>query len=133
MVVDHNVILRDAGADDVADAAIRNNTSSAACRYRNNIIVGFDAGVRRGALAVENGNLFWQVGQAVVDAAGSAIASGALSKVGDPLFLDPERPWLGLRPDSPCWHAGVFIQGAKDRYGRMYPVPSHIGPWAVKQ
>lgn len=50
----------------------------------------------------------------------------------DPLFLSLARPWLGLSTDSPCWNAGAFIQGAKDRFGRMYPTPSHIGPWAQR-
>ena len=57
---------------------------------------------------------------------------GAGSIQVDALFIDPARPWLGLRSDSPCWNAGAFIQGAKDRYGRMYPIPSHIGPWGRK-
>lgn len=50
----------------------------------------------------------------------------------DPLLLDPQRPWLGLRHDSPCRDAGVYVAGARDRLDR----PMHnrnIGPWAVIQ
>lgn len=49
----------------------------------------------------------------------------------DPLFVDPTRPWLGLQPGSPCQSAGVHIQGARDRFGRRYLNPPHIGPWAT--
>lgn len=49
----------------------------------------------------------------------------------DPLFVDPSKPWLGLKPGSPCQSAGAYIQGAKDRFGRRYINPPNIGPWAV--
>lgn len=49
----------------------------------------------------------------------------------DPLFVDETRPWLGLKPGSPCQSAGAFIQGARDRFGRRYLTPPNIGPWAT--
>lgn len=49
----------------------------------------------------------------------------------DPLFVDPRRPWLGLKRGSPAWNAGVVIQGARDRFKRRMPNPAHIGPWTV--
>ena len=55
-------------------------------------------------------------------------ASGVTS---DPLFVDPSKPWLGLKPGSPCQSAGAYIQGAKDRFGRRYLNPPNIGPWAI--
>jgi hypothetical protein len=49
----------------------------------------------------------------------------------NPLFVDSSKPWLGLKPGSPCQSAGAYIQGAKDRFGRRYLIPPNIGPWAV--
>lgn len=51
----------------------------------------------------------------------------------DPLLVDAARPWAGIKAGSPCWRAGAPIQGARDRFGRRYPNPAHIGPWAVGQ
>lgn len=49
----------------------------------------------------------------------------------DPKLADPAAPWLGLKSGSPCWGSGAPIQGARDRFGRRFPNPSHIGPWAA--
>ena len=57
--------------------------------------------------------------------------TAAASITTDSLFVDPTRPWLGLKPGSPCQSAGAYIQGAKDRFGRRYLNPPNIGPWTI--
>lgn len=97
---------------------------------RNNIVVGGGTnGIRGDATSGTNtvqNNLVFGMPTAVngITASGTVIA--------DPMLADPGRPWLGLKPGSPAWRAGVAIQGARDRFGRRYPNPSHIGPWAVE-
>ena len=61
----------------------------------------------------------------------TARSPAASNLTADPLFADNSRPWLGLKPGSPCQSAGAYIQGARDRFGRRYTTPPNIGPWAV--
>lgn len=49
----------------------------------------------------------------------------------DPLFLDPDKPWLGLRQNSPVLGRGTYIQGARDRFSRKFGHIPNIGPWAI--
>lgn len=84
-------------------------------------LIGISAGV-----TAQNMLTFGNVSGGVTN----VTSTGAVS--GDPLFVDESRPWLGLKPGSPAWRAGAVIQGARDRFGRRYPNPSHIGPWAVE-
>lgn len=61
----------------------------------------------------------------------SSRAVAASTVTADPLLFDDALPWAGLKAGSPCWGSGQYIQGARDRYGRRYSNPPHIGPWAV--
>lgn len=97
----------------------------------NNIILGALYGLQTASSGVtENGNLFHQCGANHVDLSNAAKAMGASDVTANPQFLDPARPWLGLSGSSPCRGAGVFVQGARDRFNRRY-VERNIGPWAV--
>lgn len=129
----HNLVL--SSAPYVTNGyGIQQASSATGIVLSNNIVSGWKYGIRTNNTnpATEQYNCFHGNETDRVNSNPSPIAIGTGSIVADPLLLDPSRPWLGLRSDSPCWNAGVFIQGAKDRYGRMYPIPSHIGPWGRK-
>lgn len=81
------------------------------------IICGTTSGAGEGNLVFGNG-----VG-------GTVANMTAPVSTADPLFIDEDKPWLGLRPGSPCRGAGVYVQGARDRFDRPYG-DRHIGPWA---
>jgi hypothetical protein len=124
MVVQNNVIWRIAGTD-VADAAIRNNTSNAANLYRNNIIVGFNTGIRRGALAVDSYNDFYQVTTAVRDASNVAISAGTGT-----VYADPQLNSDGsIRSSSPVATAGTYVSGVTLANGRLRPNFVPIGAY----
>lgn len=123
----NNAIARHNLFISTADYAIYGNgTTGTGASAQNNIVVNCAKGSLMKAGMTRNNNLFWNTAQ--INDGGAA--AGTNNVLLDPLLLDPSRPWLGLSPDSPCWNAGVFIQGAKDRFGRMFQIPSNIGPWA---
>jgi hypothetical protein len=95
---------------------------------RNNIFTGAGVSVfdTVDAWTLENNNCFFGMAAAVNH------TMGANNITSDPLFIDPAKPWLGLKPDSPTWRAGAHVQGARDRYNRRYSIPPNIGPWAVQ-
>jgi len=124
MVVQNNVIWRIAGTD-VADAAIRNNTSNATNLYRNNIIVGFNTGIRRGALAVDSYNDFHQVTTAVRDASYLPVAAGTGT-----VYVDPQLNSDGsIRSSSPVATAGTYVSGVTLANGRLRPNFVPIGAY----
>lgn len=120
MVVEGNTILRTAGTD-VADAAIRNNTSDAANTYRNNIISGFNTGIRRGASAVDGYNCFYNVTQGVRDASNNPVSSGTGTITSDPSLRSDYMP-LSTAVRS----AGTYL-GGLDYYGKEFQSPPTIG------
>lgn len=133
--VNHNIAVRyGAGFAEQSEGFSLYSASSTGYSLRNNLAIGWKYGIRGRATSgsVESNNLYYGNETNKVNEAFGGVSVGAGAVLAAPLFLDPTRPWLGLRSDSPCWNAGVFVQGAKDRYGRMYPIPSHIGPWARK-
>lgn len=83
-----------------------------------------------GAASTVSNNDAYICTNALVDAS-YAVQMAAASITTDPLFVDPTRPWLGLKLGSPCQSAGAYIQGAKDRFGRRYLNLPNIGPWAI--
>jgi hypothetical protein len=129
--IEHNLLIKAFGSADTGEAAIRSTTSSASIITRNNIIDGFQRGIRRGASSVESNNLFWNVATPVIDSAGSTPLSAVNPVLLNPMYRDRDRPWIGLSPGSPVRGAGTYIQGARDRFGRKYGVRPNIGPWAV--
>lgn len=106
----------------IAGSATSNNST-----VQNNIIVAdalaygvyFDTATG----CVAQGNLIY----GATDDVFGGVETGTVDL--DPRFLDRARPWLGLDPSSPCRNAGVYIQGARDRYARRY-AERNIGPWA---
>lgn len=102
--------------------------SDATFRAYNNILVGCVNGI--GLAGSEDGNAFYQCDTNKIARVGSP-TYGSRTVTSDPQFLDRTRPWLGLKPGSPCQSAGTYIQGARDRFGRRYLTPPNIGPWAV--
>jgi hypothetical protein len=123
--VHHNALLHLGAAADLNDAAIRFTTSDASLRFYNNIIVGFQTGILKGAASLERNNLFYQVADLV-----NGSTEDVSDVVADPMFLDPARPWLGLHPDSPCWNAGTYIAGTQDWNGKdIQPGAPPIGPF----
>jgi hypothetical protein len=127
MKVRGNTIVRIAGATDLADAAIRNTLSDATNDYRGNLIVGFSRGIRRGALAVETHNAFWQVTQSVLDGAGSVTAAAGSDITSDPQINTDYRP---LRA-SPLLAAGVHLGYRRDIDGKQRRKLPSIGAYDV--
>lgn len=129
MVVENNTIIRLEGTE-LSDAAIRNNTSDAGNKYRNNVIVGFSRGIRKGALAVETNNVFWQVGTPVIDASAVTVAPHASDISGDPGLSDGYRPETGAAVLAVGAHLG-YGQSMRDADGNQRPNPPSIGAYDV--
>ena len=131
MVVESNTMLRMAGTD-VADAAIRNNTSNATNIYRNNIISGFNTGIRRGALAVDSYNAFSNVDEPVRDASNVPVAAGTGSvEIDLTNYLNSDG---SLRmPGNPLATAGTYVQGVTLANGRLRPGYVPIGAYMAVQ
>jgi hypothetical protein len=132
---EHNVCVRLAGAASPGSSfGITQFTSGlTGTRIANNIVVGYETAYRAGVFdaATVSNNCAHDYDELLVDA--SLVARAMTAPVAaDPLFIDPTRPWLGLKPDSPTWRAGAHVQGARDRYNRRYSIPPNIGPWAVQ-
>lgn len=100
MKVINNSIVRVKGTES-SDAAIRNNTSNSENQYRNNVIIGFSRGIRKGSLAIETNNAFWNVGTPVIDANAAAISPTNALLV-DPMLNVDYKP----KEDSPLISAG---------------------------
>jgi hypothetical protein len=129
MVVENNTVVRIAGADS-ADAAIRNNTSNAGNKYRNNAIRGFTCGIRRGALAVETNNAFQDVVTPVVDASAAALSPHASDLLVDQGLTASYR----LRKGSALTGAGAHLgygMSCRDIERQQRPNPPSIGAYDV--
>ena len=122
----------------IVENGVANNTSTTNTKVQNNIISGAATGIFCATSGttnfVENDN---DLHNCTIKRTNGTLTSqtevsaDATDITTDPLFVDPAKPWLGLKPGSPCQSAGAYIQGAKDRYGRRYLNPPNIGPWAV--
>lgn len=123
----HNALL----GDGVGRGISNSSASYTSVEIMNNIIDGFDVGIRfPNSGTTEAGNLLNNCVTNFTDT-GSTPKSGAASDVlANPQFFDPTRPWLGIASSSPCRGAGVFVQGARDRFNRRF-VSKNIGPWAT--
>lgn len=129
----NNACVRLAGADAADSVGVSQySTGLTGTAIKNNVVVGYKHGIRAGVYdaATVSNNDAYRCTNALVDASYAA-QTAAASITTDPLFVDSTRPWLGLKPGSPCQSAGAYIQGAKDRFGRRYINPPNIGPWAV--
>lgn len=120
----NNTIVRIRGAE-LSDAAIRNNTSDAANQYKNNLIIGFSRGIRKGALAAESNNAFWQVGTPVIDASAATVTPDATDITADPMLTADYRPLSG----SPLIGAGTHLGYVRDLDGKQRPNPPSIGAY----
>lgn len=120
MEVDGNTIVVIDGTD-VTDAAIRNNTSDASNKYRNNVIEGFNTGIRKGADAVESHNTFWQVAVPVRNASAVAITAAETDRTDN-----PQRRGDYLVASLALRAAGTYIAGT-DFYGNARQNPPTPG------
>lgn len=112
-----------------AGVSITQDAIEAGCQCYNNIFTGVDGAIaiyekNTVSWSLEDNNLLFNLDAPVAHTLGSSDLTS------DPLFIDETKPWLGLRPGSPCRSAGVYVPGARDRFDRSYLEP-HIGPWAL--
>ena len=124
MVANGNTIVRVAGVE-LSNAAIRNTTSDASNIYKNNCIVGFGNGIRKGAAAVETNNLFSQVGTPVIDAAAAPVTPNASDITADPLLTSDYKPTA----TSPLLAAGTHLGYRRDIDGKQRQNPPCIGAY----
>jgi len=120
MTAEGNTIVVIEGVD-VTDAAIRNNTSDASNVYRNNCIVGFACGIRKGALAVESNNNFFDCATSVRNASYVVIAADGTDVFFDPRFTREYAPG-----NEELEGVGTYIAG-DDVYGMPRANPPTIG------
>lgn len=118
-VARHNLIIG------TADYAIYGNgTTGTGASARNNLVVNCAKGSLMKSGMTRSHNLFWNTAQ--IDDGGAG--AGTNNVLADPLLLDPARPWLGLRADSPCWGAGVLTSAGADYFGKEWR-ELNIGPF----
>jgi len=130
--------LRNNALVDIVENGVANNTSTTNTKVQNNIISGAATGI----FCATSGTTGFAENDNDLHACTTPRSNGTFSSqvsvsidasdiTSDPLFVDPLKPWLGLKPGSPCQSAGAYVQGARDRFGRRYLNPPNIGPWAV--
>lgn len=124
MKVFNNTVVRTQSTQDTTDAAIRNSTSDASNEYRNNLIIGFNRGVKKGSSAVETNNAFWQVNTPVVDASYVVVPPDASDILTDPkVFSDGN-----VQEGSSLIGAGTPIRSFEVAYNNVQRnIPNTIG------
>lgn len=123
-----NTIARPPGSTvDLNDCAIRIPTSNATSEIRNNLIVGWNVGIRRGALTVESNNSFWNVGVPVQDAAAATISPAVSDITIDPKVNSKYVPLIG----SPLIAAGLNTGYTRDVNSKQRPRVPTIGAYDI--
>lgn len=133
----NNTMLKTIPGTDVGDAAIRSTTSNATIVSRNNIIVGFRRGIRRGALSVEENNCIFGAENAVVNASAVGIAQTSPVSVDPTSLIWPDASLIvpdgatraTLSTANALALAGVYEEGVHLINGRMRPGWCPVGAY----
>lgn len=109
------------------------SASDATTQIVNNVLYRCGIGLQRHGTMTENANCYFG-NTTDVSGLGGTIIGGAQSFIGDPLFVDPLCPELGVRGESPLFRAGIWVSdGLCDMRGVPFCRPGDVGPFARPQ